>query len=279
MSLNSTASSFQTLALFICQLFVDGRFRSGQYVYDPKVIDDHLPTQIDSICPDHIPWHKTDITQPFLLPWNRTKQTDHILQLIFFDPNRLAEEIERFKAHFSVYRIFVFPATDDEIERRQRDLLIADQSLRVGTSALILHYNNGDYSLDVDWIPKNDDITGPSEMRMSVDRTAVLLRNQPIKMNHVNNAFDSTFGQFERMHAMTIRFCAVGENSKSISTRAPQLFYANYYLTTLKPSYINVTQISLSNYTAKGSIALKPRPQKYYQEISQKYDLIDNDKS
>lgn len=54
---------FHSLALFICHLFIDGKFRSGHVLYEPNALDDRIFTEIKSICPEPMPWQTIDITQ------------------------------------------------------------------------------------------------------------------------------------------------------------------------------------------------------------------------
>lgn len=84
--------NFHNLALFICHLFIDGQFRNGHIFYDPNVFQvGQLISEIQSTCPTSIPWISTDVTDKPVLPWKSNERTDHILQLIFFDPNRRNE--------------------------------------------------------------------------------------------------------------------------------------------------------------------------------------------
>lgn len=103
--------NFRNLALFICYTFIGGNFRHGHILYDPNIFNDNLISEIDSNCPAQIPWQATDIIQLSLLPVNSGERTDHILQLIFLDPEHLEENISEFERFLTFYRIFIFVST------------------------------------------------------------------------------------------------------------------------------------------------------------------------
>lgn len=108
-----SVSTFSKLALFICNLFIDGKFRTVNILYDPNIFNDYLLIHVDIICPNPILWQKIDITKPTSVRSDPMQRTDNTLQLIFFDPTHLPEEIDQFNEHFTFYRIFVFAAIDE----------------------------------------------------------------------------------------------------------------------------------------------------------------------
>lgn len=95
-------SNVHNLAMFICHLFIDGNFRYCHILYDPKVFDNQLTNQIDSICLVQIPWLTSDITQGSLSPWQANERTDPVLQLIFFDPKYSTEQNNKFSEYLSL---------------------------------------------------------------------------------------------------------------------------------------------------------------------------------
>lgn len=118
-----------------------------------------------AICPNQVSWLTTDVTRLSSIPWQPNDRTDHILQLIFFDPKHLAREIHDFKEYFTFYRIFVFYSNNEEdmedqisVMRNLFHIFIYD--------ALILHelatQNN---SVFVQWISNEVKIVGKVEER------------------------------------------------------------------------------------------------------------------
>lgn len=105
--------NYYNLALFICHLFIDGQFRTGHILYDPIQLDDRLIAEVDRICPHSIPWVTTEVNRDFSLPWNSNNQTDHILQLIFIDPNHLPENIDDLKYLFAYYNLYIIQSTNE----------------------------------------------------------------------------------------------------------------------------------------------------------------------
>lgn len=106
--------NYQNVALFICHLFIDGNFRTGHILHDPKVSSDYginLLIQMEKVYPSSISWLKTDITQQVSLPWAPHETTDHILQLIFLDLDHLPDDINNFKDMFAYYRLCIITST------------------------------------------------------------------------------------------------------------------------------------------------------------------------
>ena len=101
-------SHFYNLTLFICQLFGDGHFRVGHVMHDTQVFDNNFITQTEAICPYQIPWQMMDIDKTPVPSDKQHEPTDHILQMIFLSPNKLAADIDRFHEHFTMYRVFIF---------------------------------------------------------------------------------------------------------------------------------------------------------------------------
>lgn len=102
----NSSNSYQ-LAFFICQLFIGGRFRTGHIFFDPNTIDGALISEIDKVCPQSILWLTTDVTREIASLWIADNSTDRILQLIFFDPNRLSRDVTRLKSLFVYYKLFI----------------------------------------------------------------------------------------------------------------------------------------------------------------------------
>lgn len=133
--------TFYNLALFICHLTNDGHFQYGHILYDPKVFDDSFITRIDSVCEVKIPWQISDITKTISPTHQEQERTDHILQLIFFDPKYLAQQIDEYKTLLSFYRIFVFTSNYDDIETKKGISVFEKLSPILDSSPSILQYN------------------------------------------------------------------------------------------------------------------------------------------
>lgn len=56
----SNFQTFHSLALFICHLFVDGKFRTAHIVHDQNVFDPRLISEIHLNCFEPIPYVLTD---------------------------------------------------------------------------------------------------------------------------------------------------------------------------------------------------------------------------
>lgn len=262
----SNISNFHNLALFICHLFIDGGFRHGHILYDPKVFDNHLITKIDSICLVKIPWLTTDFTQPSTLAWHHSERTDHILQLIFFDPNHLAEDIDKFKDYFTFYRIFVFDSTATKIKTQQqpRKSIIRERNPVFNSSSLILEYNT-----DNDLVS----VTGET----TLNSTKYSIRNKSIKYEHI---FDETFGKFEQLRPIAVRALGVFRDKGGQSTYDPlhgQLYYANFFALNLNETYLNMTFAPVGSFN--GSWPYKTviqNKRKYYKELLLEFKPVDD---
>lgn len=233
LNLLSNISNFHNLALFICHLFIDGGFRNGHILYDPKVFDNHLITKIDLTCLVKIPWLTTDVTQHFALPWDSSEHSEHILQLIFFDPNYLTEEIDHFKDYFTFYRIFVFDSTTEKIMLDQRTSIIGKRNPI--SDSLILEYNTHTDLVNV---------TGGA----TINSTKYSIRNSNVKYEHI---FDETFGKFEQLQPIAVRALGVFRDKEGQSTYDPlhgQLYYANFFALNLNGTYINMSFIPVGSF-------------------------------
>lgn len=129
---------FYNLAIFVCHLFIDGQFQTGHIIYDPNAIQvTQLITEIQANCSRSIPWLSTDVTKgPRQSPWKPYENTDHVLQLILFDPEKLSE-ISKFEKILTFYRLFIFLSTvnNDELKINEK---FASSSSR---DSVVLYYN------------------------------------------------------------------------------------------------------------------------------------------
>lgn len=254
------------LALFICHLFVSGHFRFGHILYDPKVFNSDLITEIYANCSVQIPWQTTDISQSSPLPWRVSERTDHILQLIFFDPTNFVEKPHQFHEYFAFYRIFIFPSTLNEIEMKQQMAIIAHLNPILKSSPLILYYGLQNQSLNV------------------YSTTGTKLSSDSEKNVDLNLTFDETFGKCDNIQSMAIQSPMLfwkKEDFTNYKSRIPHLghiYNANYYSASLNASYINVTCSVYNVTTSPESYMVTHRPSKYYKELALEYEPIENDR-
>lgn len=255
----SNFSLFYNLAHFICHLFIDGHFRFGHILYDPKVFENQLLTEIDTVCPVQIPWQTNDITQPFSSARDINERTDHILQLIFFDPKYLAAEIDSSKDFITFYRIFVFSST--LIQSNERRLTSVMRNL--SPNSLILEHIRMEDIVNVYWIPMEND-----EQIYTVDKY-IDYGNQIIQ-------------QYQSTPPIVIRVYSTLRNDNDFSSDVPNfghLNLANYFASALRVKYINLTTMPLYYASAPQTHILKHEESKFYKEISRQYERISDKKA
>lgn len=274
-------SHFHNLALFVCHLFIGGNFRIGHILYDPKVFDDHLISKIDSVCQLQIPWLTTDITQHSLMPPHVSKRTDHILQVIFFDPKYLAEEIVEYEEHFTFYRIFAFPSTFGEVDMKQRISIIGQLNSISNPSPLIMHYNVKSDLIYVHRLSENGLIIENFEKNMAQDVRSLYEHRQKSNVEY-ERLFDGIFGEYDRKQTMGIRVSGVFRTIKDSISYVPifgHLFFANYFVSTLNASFIHMTSSPFNDkHTAAVDRLVAHKPRKYHEEIFLEYEPIDETK-
>lgn len=256
-----SATNFQTLALFICKLFIGGRFRNLHTLFDPNVFDDHLTTDLDSICTNQISWHSTDVTQPSLLPWNVADHTEHILQLIFFDPKHLAKEIDLFKEYFSFYRIFLFDSTDGQIDTEKATSEIKKLSSVFDSNTLIVSYDKKNGDVRVKSTSQDDDV----------------IFNSNSSVGHVI-LFDRTFGEYERKRPMRIRahlYYGVFDNELKHIPDFRMLYLANYFGAVFNTSNIQMTFFfgNATDLNVTEVVAVRNEP-KRHKDLSVDYTFV-----
>lgn len=275
------ALNFHNLALFICHLFIDGHFRFGHIIYEPKVFDGQLLTEIDSICSVQIPWQSIDITQSVLQSPQTNDRSDHILQLIFFDGKFLAEQIDEYKDYLTFYRIFIFTSTTDEIETKRRISVIGRLNLISNASPLILQYNPKNGVIRVDFAFATDEKSENSEKctRNDVDNES---RQQSNK--EYDRIFDRTFGKYEKYRSMIVKTVSLFrhqedyEHSLSNIPHSNNVYLANYYYSSLNVDFINMT--CAHNFNPNASWAnhmLTHKHRHFYNELSLEYVELKNE--
>lgn len=195
--------SFCNLALFICHLFTDAKFRSIHILYESNAFDYQLLTEIASVCPHSIPLYVTDISQPFELPWPPTERTDSNLQLIFFSSERATENMNIFRDSFIFYRIFVFALSDNTNGIDVQYKIVEKFNPGYSSNTLMLHHNMKNDSIFINWMPINDnDIEYPRPVN-KVSALA-LAESKKIDVVKYGNLYDETFGKYDGKRSITI---------------------------------------------------------------------------
>lgn len=273
-------SNFYSLALFICQIFMNGPFQFGHILYDPNILNDQLLTEIASICPVAIPWQTDDITNPSSSPIsNLNDRTDHIFQLIFFDPKHLAKQIDHHKDQLCFYRIFIF--LDDIEVKNSVTSLIGKLNPILSSSPLIVHYDSKSDSVLVNLVSN-------SESGKSIDYSdefPEFENGKKINGEQPEHLFNQTFAKYDRMRTIAIGvvvlFWRVEDYSKheSLVPQLGNIYFSNYFYETLKASHINMSCETFSNATApKETQILEHKHRKYYNELSLQYSAIKDKK-
>lgn len=199
-------TNFHTLALFVCQLFIDGNFRTGHLVYDSQISDDRLITETNLICSHQIPWITTDINIPTQSShWTIEDNSDYSLQVIVLDLAKSTQFLNEPKNQFSFYRIFVFTSTD-EMDMKQTVSALKNSGLNSDSNSLVLHHSSTKHSIKVHWIVTKEDPAKRSEdlSILNVEIYPNFQRHQ--KQSKADNLFDQTFGIYKQLQEMGIHF-------------------------------------------------------------------------
>lgn len=269
----ANTTNLPSLALFICHLFMNGKFQYGHFLYDSRVFNDHLTVQINSDCPLQKPWLVTDISTVFESDQpNAFEHTDHILQLIFFDPAHLIEQIAQFNDYLTFYRIFAFSTSTSTVDAHQLLSVISEMSPIFNSRPLILQYNPKIDVVQIQWTLKNQESTVFEHGNVNVS-------NAYEQKANVEGLFDRTFGAYDRERWIEIRIPGIyriDNGHKMVNSLYGQLYIGNFFLSRLKYSYINMTLIR-----DDGSSKIWPNrvvvqmPHKFYRDISIDYEPFD----
>lgn len=256
--------NFHCLALFICHLFADGNFRTIHIIFKPNTFSYTLLEHIDSTCVDPIPFHLTDISRPWVWPWNENDNPNNVLQLMFLDPKTLTEDTEQVKKFFALYRSFAFSATDF-IEPKTRTSIAKRLQKFSESNNLVLNFGAGNVSIYIDF-----DAQHPKP---------IFTMNKETNSLHCN-LFDHTFGQYERMLSISVKnfdsdytFDGIQERANYYLNFDPTYYISNYYNLFFNKTYINFTWLRPVNVDLK---LISDQPQ-YYKELPRTCKLIPND--
>lgn len=269
--------NFSNLAIFICHLFLDGNFNIGHILYDSRTFDNLLIFEIGTVCShsNSILWMRTDVIAPHSSPWKPNQQTDHILQLIFFDPENLPSNIDEIEKLFTFYRLFVIPSTN-EIDIHQQVYLLSKSKL--SRKSLVLYQNLRRSSVCVHTITPEDtkecsNIAFDSVCTQNIDK----FKNDDL--------FEVTFGKYQQDWIITIEQThLIPENQNHGSRKAfkfwnGNIFVANFLFTNLNAAYINMSiKDCTSSSCAWNHKFVQQKSRKFYKELSVEYRSIDKEK-
>lgn len=234
----SNVSSFHNLALFICHLFIDGHFRVSHIIHNPNIFENQIINEIESYCPTLIPTLITDVTQSLLLPSHKDEheQSDHILQLIFFDPHNFEDKIEYYDLFIAFYRLLVISTTDGNCTNNQTIEILKTSAFSNG-NLLIVCYDPWNGTI---WILEDSKV-------IVSNRTSITQRHWNMKGE---NLFHQIFGDFGRNWLIMISYTVAYPCSKQaydsntcklLEIWNGSFFLAYFYETSLNASYVNQT--------------------------------------
>lgn len=269
--------NFSNLAIFICHLFLDGNFNIGHILYDSKSFDNLLISEIGSVCShsNSILWIRTDVIAAHSSSWKPNQQTDHVLQLIFFDPENLPSNIDEIEKLFTFYRLFVIPSTN-EIDIHQQVYLFSKSKLSQNSLVLYQHLRTSSvcvYTITPEKTKECSNIAFNSVCTQNLNK----FKNEDL--------FEVTFGKYERDWIISIERLYHIPESQTQGTRKAfkfwngNAFIANFMLKNLNAAYINMTigDCTSSSCSWKHE-SVQQKSRRFYKELSVEYQSIDNEK-
>lgn len=277
----SNVSSFHQLTIFICHLFIDGHFRTAHILYDPNAFDGQLINDIYSNCPASIPWLITDVTKPFSTSWQPNENTDHILQLIFIDPNYLPEDIDSLREIFTYYQIIIVSSAVGSNMMDQAAVSNQFKTNRTNVPLILIQNPVNDLML----IQRSSTSNETAEVCSNVN---AMLSYGRIEANHRmcdnkrKNMFDLTFGANEKMWFLTVSYPVAYSPNQNI-IRIDEVwqgmpFVANLYVSILNASYINRTSIKYGGigHDSHDFQIFYQKKSRFYGELTTNVHLLDN---
>lgn len=261
-------SNYHNLALFICHLFIDGHFHTGHILYDPNVFCDSLIGEIDTICPQSIPWINTDVTtqDDILLTWNPMNRTDRFLQLIFIDSNNLPENIDSLKHLLTFYNLYVIQLTEtNSTETNTHNSTNSKLKEYVDYRSPILNYSLENEAISLHWfIGTDDELTAIVE---STDRTS---------RSKNDNIFDLVFGMYDQKRHLIVEnyILTICKPGASFIFKA-HAYMANLFATRLNASVMISERIMCKNMKRTIRETVQYMPQRFYKEITIDYLPMD----
>lgn len=260
---------FHKLALFLCHLFIDAKFRTTHIIFDPNIFDVQILIEIKSVCPEPIPWLLTDISQPSKQPFVKHQDIEMMLQLIFFDPSHLRQQMYDYRRYLIYYRFFVFLSRRQNLEEYS---LIRRFFPSINSNTMILYYDVKRDWVDVSWIPINDLETEPRRpLRMNLDAKESANAIQRTHTKGHLNMYDKTFGVYDRERSIAINVVAISQGGKRHTWSMEYMALARYYASLLPTSYVNATMATLED---KSSINLKFLHRPGFGKLGQSEELV-----
>lgn len=270
---NISSGSFYNLAVFICHLFSDGRFQSGNILYDPTIFDTTLISEIQLKCPQSISWQITDITRPFPQLWQPNQDTDRILQLVFFNPAKIPRDVDDITEIYTFYRVFVF-FTVNRTTLRNQITILNDFTVVQNYNFLIVGYYRLNGSI---WIHRS--LNDPSEEEEveigSKDGYSFIQKN--------NKLFDPVFGGKQGSWLAMIKYgvgfpCHSCREKQIFSIWNSNQFLAKFFISNLNGSYVNRTYYYYENSTMtwEHEIILH-KNRKIYEELNADQNQVDSE--
>lgn len=241
---------FSNLALFVCNLFINGSFRSLNLI---STTDDdfshHFVREIDSIC--SVPIVLLDYEKiPFLVSSTGAKQrNDDILQLIMLDPDRLNGKLEYLDDVASYYRVFIVSSLYI-VSTKISPML---RSLEPG-SKIVLHSSI-----------KDELNAYRSE---TIDSSSIYVKNPT--GNQTMSSYELLFGMHLKMRQLSIQSPRFISNN---SYKKPELKIANRFITgffvvQMHMSFISIYRMNIENSSTNNNIYEVHTGDHIYKEFS-----------
>lgn len=209
--------NYHKLALFVCHLFIDGKFRTAHILFDPKIFDNLLISEIYSVCSDPIPLLTTDITKSSIGTAEEYAQHGPTLQLIFFDPEHLPKRTIRFRHQLAFYRLFIF-CTPDQMDVKKTTSVLQKLNLFESSNSLILNLVQTTNNINRFWISsdgaimdysfddENKEATSEPTNTLRSDQSSALSIKQDRQMSSIKPTdFNQVFGIYEKNWKFAIR--------------------------------------------------------------------------
>lgn len=249
--------NYHKLALFVCHLFIDGKFRTTHILFDPNIFDNLLISEIDSVCSDPIPLLTTDITKSSIGTAEEYAQHGPTLQLIFFDPDHLPKKTIRFRRQLAFYRLFIFCTPDEMDVKKTTTSVLQKLNLFESSNSLILSLVQTTNTINRFWISsdgavmdysfedENDEATSEPTNTLRSDHSSALNIKQKRQMSSIKPTdFNQVFEIYEKNRKFAIRAlfgnpCFLGE--ESIYTQNG--VYVKFYLSTFFRSELHANMV------------------------------------
>ncbi|KAJ6643740.1 hypothetical protein Bhyg_08705 [Pseudolycoriella hygida] len=262
----SAQPSFVNLSLFICQLFVSGKFRMVYILHFPDTFDDRWNGALHSTCPLQIPSMFIDITAPGAFHLNRNESTDQILQLIFLSHGHLIKHstfFGRINELSTFYRVFVC-STSKDITFGLAFLKVLKRLVNVDSSSLLLIYN-----------VVRDEIT-PHHFSTNLIGNLNVRQLRDIPRSKTEYLFDYALGEKAFTQLLGVAYV----NGTTAAFKFIEMC-ANYFYMVMKLNYLDVaywyTEPHAPTDVKIGHRFRKRTPRPIYKEFTNTAEMLDNE--